>query len=599
MREVDGSGSAGCGLTAQRYEGELADRHLVHGALARWAHIKPQGIALIQSDTGQEADWASFEGSVAAYALELIHLGFRPGDYLAISLPLLIELVFLEYACFKIGVVPAPLDLRLPAADVIRSLGQIRAKGYVFPGQSPGADFAELGRAVRKQCAFIRHFIQVSPSGDAIEGARPFQAFVAHARSLAAEQESIRGSGFESCGKHRTPPADPSPALSLRAAHDRSAARVHRDQPALVIFTTGSTGSPKPALLSHRNITCQNAALTESFRFGEDSRVLVNLPPSHVGCQTELLMSTMFAGGTAILLGTFDAARSLRAVEEHRVGFLGQIPAMFNLEWRLKDYGKYDLSSLEFVAYGGNSVPLEFVEKLASMAPNVATGLGLTETAGFCTYVMRNPSNAGDIWADLGRDVPAYPMSIRKPIAEDGLAGDELPQGEIGHVCFSGPQTFLGYVNDPDATAKVVSRDGFLYTGDLGYRDAAGLRLRGRAKWVLKPFGYQVFPGDIEKHICNLTDKVSACGVVGLEHPVISEEIVAFVEKKPGTELTVQELERHARRLAVYMRPHRYVLLEAGQIPLNRLVKMDYLRLQQMARESAARVGDNETSERA
>ncbi len=593
MREEDDFSRAAPGLTAERYERELADRHLVHGALARWAQLKPQAIALIQADTGQQADWASFEESAAAFALELIHLGFRPGDYLAVSLPLLIELVFLEYACFKIGVVPAPLDLRLPAADVIRSLRLIRAKGYVFPGPSPAADFAELGRAVRKHCGFIHHFIQVSPPGDAIEGAQPFQAFAAHARALAAEYRPIQGSGFESGKGQRLPPDNPLPAPSLRAAHDQSASQVHRDHPALVIFTTGSTGSPKPALLSHRNITCQNAALTESFRFSENSRVLVNLPPSHVGCQTELLMSTLFAGGTAILLSMFDPARSLRAIEEHRVSFLGQIPAMFNLEWRLKDFGKYDLSGLQFVAYGGNSVPPEFVEKLASMAPDVATGLGLTETAGFCTYVMRDSANARDIFAGLGRGVPAYPMSIRKPIGDDGSAGEELPQGEIGHVCFSGPQTFLGYVNDPEATAKAVSTDGFLYTGDLGYRDAAGLHLSGRAKWVMKPFGYQVFPGDIENHICRLREKVSACGVVGLEHPVISEEIVAFVEKKPGAELTLQELERHARALAVYMRPHHYVLLEAGQLPLNRLVKTDYMRLQQMARENAARIRDS------
>jgi len=203
---------------------------------------------------------------------------------------------------------------------------------------------------------------------------------------------------------------------------------------------------------------------------------------------------------------------------------------------------------------------------------------------------MRDSANSRDIFASLGWDVPAYPMSIRKPLGEYGLAGEELPQGETGHVCFCGPQTFLGYVNDPEATAKVVSADGFLYTGDLGYRDGAGLHLSGRAKRVIKPFGYQVFPGDIENHFCTLINKVNACGIVGLEHPVISEEIVAFVEKKPGATLTLQELERHARALAVYMRPHHYVLLEAGQLPLNRLAKTDYMRLQQIARESVARI---------
>ena len=154
---------------------------------------------------------------------------------------------------------------------------------------------------------------------------------------------------------------------------------------------------------------------------------------------------------------------------------------------------------------------------------------------------------------------------------EDGCAGDELPSGEIGHVCFRGPQTFLGYVNDPEATAKAISRDGFLYTGDLGCKDAAGLHLTGREKWVIKSFGYQVFPGDVETHICALTEKVANCVVVGVAHAVASEAVVAVVEKKAGVELSRQELDRQARGLPTYMRPRHWIILEAGQMPLNRV----------------------------
>ena len=271
------------------------------------------------------------------------------------------------------------------------------------------------------------------------------------------------------------------------------------DDGALVIFTTGSTGSPKPALLSHRNITVQNMCICGAF-FGGDrgARTLVNLPASHVGGQTEMLMSTFFGGGTAVLLEVFDAGRSLRAIAQHRVEILGQIPAMFNLEWMLKDYDRHDLSSLKFAAYGGHAVSRPFVDQLAAMAPVIGTGLGLTEAAGFCTYVQANAAGRETILAGLGVDMPIYPCTIRQPMRADGNAGDELPSGEIGHVCFRGPQTFLGYVNDPAATAKAISRDGFLYTGDLGYKDAAGLHLTGREKWVIKSFGYQIFPGDVE-----------------------------------------------------------------------------------------------------
>ena len=173
-------------------------------------------------------------------------------------------------------------------------------------------------------------------------------------------------------------------------------------------------------------------------------------------------MSTLFGGGTAVLLEIFDAGRSLRAITQHHVEILGQIPAMFNLEWMLKDYDRHDLTSLRFAAYGGNAVSRPFVDQLAAMAPVIGTGLGLTETAGFCTYIQANRDEKETILAGLGQDMPVYPCSIRQPMRSDGHAGDELPSGEMGHVCFRGPQTFLGYVNDPSATAQAISRDGFL-----------------------------------------------------------------------------------------------------------------------------------------
>ncbi|MGA2673051.1 MAG: fatty acid--CoA ligase family protein, partial [Terracidiphilus sp.] len=273
------------------------------------------------------------------------------------------------------------------------------------------------------------------------------------------------------------------------------------------------------------------------------------------------------------------------AIAEHRVQLLGQIPAMFNLEWMLKEYDRYDLSSLRFAAYGGNAVSRPFMDKLATMAPVIGTGLGLTETAGFCTYIQADAAERETVLGGLGQDMPVYPCTIREAMRDDGNAGEEMASGAIGHVCFCGPQTFLGYVNDAAATARTISRDGFLYTGDLGYKDAAGLHLTGRDKWVIKSMGYQIFPGDVEQHICGLTEKVANCVVVGVEHEVISEAVVAVVEKRAGVELERPELDRHARGLPSYMRPRHWIVLEAGQMPLNRVAKPDYLRAQEMARQ--------------
>jgi fatty-acyl-CoA synthase len=369
----------------------------------------------------------------------------------------------------------------------------------------------------------------------------------------------------------------------------QAASAVGENDGAQVIFTTGSTGYPKPALLSHRNITCQNMCLGAAFGMDPNTRMLVNLPPSHVGGQAEQLMTTLFYGGTAVLLHIFDPAKSLQAIQDYQVTVLGQIPAMFNLEWRLPDYEQYDLSSLEMAICAGQQVPRQLVEKVATMAPTYPTGLGLTECAGFCTYTPLDAS-VDDLVSGIGYDMPVYPLAIREPMKEDGTAGDEMADGESGHICFQGPQTFLGYVNDPEATAKTVSSDGWLYTGDLGYRDEKGLHFSGRAKWVIKPKGYLVFPAQVEDHLCELRDKVAVAGVVGVDHNVWIEAIVAFVEPRPGVELDTTQLEDHARGIASYMRPSHYVILEAGGLPLNRVSKTDYVRLHEMALEEVARL---------
>ncbi len=484
--------------------------------------------AIINATKATSITWAEFAGLSRMLAAELSRMGFRKGDRLACSMPLLTEHILLEYACFRLGVIHAPLDPRLSATELLRALTLIEPKGYWG-----FADYAPL----REACPFVEHFID-------------FPQFVgrAQANSAAAPQ-------FGPIDEH---------------------------EPAQIIFTTGSTGSPKAALLSHRGITAQNLALGTGFEFGQE-RVLVNLPPSHVAAQSELLMTALFFGGTAVILEVFDAALSLEAIEKHRVALLGQIPALFNMLWRHSTFQTRDLSSLKVAVYGGQSVPRPFLDQLAGMAPKIGTGLGLTETSGFCTYTPLS-GDVDDIEGTLGFAMPLYPMSIRGPMNSDGTAGRELTAGETGHVCFRGPQNFLGYFNNAEATRTALSSDGYLYTGDLGSLDQRGLRFAGRARFVIKPGGYQVFPGDVEAHFAQLTDQVASVGVVGVPHPLLSEAIVAFVERKAGAELKEADLRRHARSLTGYMRPMRFVIVEPGQLPLNRVAKVDTLRLIEQAR---------------
>ena len=553
--------------TLDHYEKDYADRHLVHGCVAKWAKELPDKIAIIDVDGEKEYTYRQFDQAATALALKLLKLGFRKGDFLATSLPFLAEHIFLEYACFKIGVIHAPLDLRLKGPEVIRSLGMIQAKGFAFLGKTPVADFSALGMAVKDNCPFVDVFIQFTPPDETLD-------FALCAFTVAAEAEVEAKAAL----------ADPASSETLKLYMETTASIVETDG-CQVIYTTGSTGFPKPALLSHTNITCQNMCLGAAFGILDDSRMLVNLPPSHVGGQAEQLMTPFFWGGTAVVLRIFDPAKSLAAIQKYKVDSFGQIPALFSMEWKLPNYQDFDLSSLRFALYGGQQVTRQFLEQLAAMAPKFGTGLGLTELGGFCTYSPLD-GTVDDILASVGFDMPVSPLSIRQPIKADGSAGDELPDGEAGEICFAGPQVFIAYVNNEEAYKATVSTDGVCYTGDLGFKDETGLHFSGRSKLVIKPKGYQVHPAQIEEHFAALSDKVAAAAAVGAQHELFTEGVVLFVEKKPGAELTEDDLKAHAKEIAGYMRPSLYVILEAGQLPLNRVAKTDYVLLKQQAKDA-------------
>ncbi|MCA9231030.1 MAG: AMP-binding protein, partial [Planctomycetales bacterium] len=426
-------------------------------------------------------------------------------------------------------------------------------------------DFAEIAKEVQRECPFIEHYIQFAEPQELIARAIGSTELISTATALWKNYQTEDSS-------------------ELARQYQAATAAIVPTDGAQVIYTTGSTGLPKPALLSHRNITCQNMCMAVAFELFDSPSMLVNLPPSHVGCQAEQLMTTLFAGQTAILLHVFDAEKSLQAIDKYGAACYGQVPAMFNLQWRLPNYAKYDLSSVKKVMFGGQQVPREFIEQLLSYHRPLGTGLGLSEMAGFVTYTGLTEDVAA-LSESLGWWMPVTPMTIRKPMKEDGTAGEELSWGEKGEICFSGPQVFIDYVNNPEAYAKTVSSDGICYTGDLGSIGENGLIFSGRSKLVIKPKGYQIHPAQVESHFAQLKDQISICGAVGASHHVFSEAVVLFIEMKPEIQLTREQLEQHALGIASFMRPLHYVLLEPGAFPLNRISKIDYVKLSELAQQ--------------
>ncbi|MBN2283352.1 MAG: acyl--CoA ligase [Deltaproteobacteria bacterium] len=540
---------------------------LLNSYIEHWARETPHRAAMIQHEDGRSFTYSKFLKFIDYFALRLLDMGIEKGDRVATLLVLIPEHVMLMYACFKIGAILAPLDVRLKDDEVVRDLKKIRPKAFFFLGNTPVRDFRDAGRAVRDACPDVRHLVQVTPDpkpGDIMDGAFGITEMMDKKRIVYLMLKELLTHRLQVAAREITPKT-----------------------PALIIYTTGTTGEPKPALLSHENIIVQNEILARGAEMEDDARILINLPPSHVGCVTEGFMTTMFVGGTAVLLRIFDVKHTLEAIEKHRVNAFGQIPTQYRMLWAHPDYERYDLSSLKFVIYAGSAVDVGFLKKLSSMAPKFGTGIGMTENAGFATFTPQGIS-IEEMAGQVGRSFPDLAeVSVRAPMNVDGTAGLELPDGEIGEICYHPPIVFPGYYDQPEETAKVISREGILYTGDLGYFKDMGsyraLYLAGRRKFVIKQKGYNVFPDEVEAYIAEL-EGVDAVEVIGMEHRLFDEGIFAFVRPKPGAQLSPETVMEHCSGIAAYKRPQHVEIWQPGEMfPLTRSTKVDKLELKKIA----------------
>ncbi len=544
-----------------------------------WSEKRPDQAAMIQYEDGKTVSYNQFRSYIDYFALRLLDMGIKKGDRVATQLVLVPEHVMLMYACFKIGAMIAPLDLRLKKEEIVRDINKITPKAFFFLGNTPVTDFREIGKAVKASCPGVDHLVQFTPDpkpGEIIEGAISITDMMKKWRLVRLKLADL-----------------------LLKRLKKAYAQIDPRTPALIIYTTGTTGEPKPAMLCHENIIVQNQILERGIGLpdspdGPGYVTLINLPPSHVGCVTETMMTTFFKGGTAILLRIFDVEATLAAIEKHKVTLLGQIPTQFRMLWQHPNYESYDLSSLKYVAYAGSAGDTPFLKRLAAMAPAFGTGIGMTENAGFATFTPPDIS-VEEMAGQVGRAFPDLAeVTIRQPMTEDGYAGEEVPTGETGEICYHPPIVFLGYFNQPGETAKAISKEGILYTGDLGYFKEMGsynaLYLSGRRKFVIKQKGYNVFPNEVEEHIAKL-DGVDMVDVIGVKHAVFDEGIFAFVRLQKGSDLTAGRIMDHCREIAAYKRPQHIEVWPHGQeFPLTRSAKIDKLKLVDMAEDIIGRL---------
>lgn len=348
---------------------------------------------------------------------------------------------------------------------------------------------------------------------------------------------------------------------------------IDEDDPAVILFTSGTSGRAKGATHSHRNVIAASwyillgdALATEmGFPPPPDRRFLLMSPLFHIASLHNLAVPRLAAGDTAIVYeGRFEIDRVLEMIEAERVTNWGAMPTMLSRLVSHPDLGKYDLSSLRSLSVNSAPSSAELKERVRAALPaagqSLVTTYGLTESSTAATM-----ATAADLFADpdtVGSPVPNVEVSVRGP------SGDEVPDGIEGEIWLRGAQMMLEYWNDPVATRASTAPGGWFRTGDIGIFRDGRLRISGRRSDLILRGAENVYPAEVE-NVLNGHPTISECGVFGVPCSDLGEEVAAIVVTEPGASITEGELTSYAReRLAKYKVPGRW-LITTEPLPRN------------------------------
>lgn len=328
------------------------------------------------------------------------------------------------------------------------------------------------------------------------------------------------------------------------------------DDVAMILYTSGTTGHPKGAMLTHGNFWSNslNAMLAIGTR---DDTTLNFAPMFHVGGLCSVSLPTLMAGGHLVMQRAFDAGAVLRAIARYRISLSFAVPAMLLFISQHPDFAGADLSSLRMFTVGGAPMPEPLLRLYGERGIPVHQGYGMTETTSTITFL--NPARSHDKLGSCGTPAPLNQVRIA------AFAGGRIAQPfERGEVCVRGANVMPGYWNRPDATAAAFDEERWFRTGDVGYFDAEGfLTLCDRVKDMVISGGENVYPAEVESVLYE-HPAIAEVAVIGAPDEKWGERVVAVAALKPGTVLTLQDLQGFAeRKLARYKLPRELRLMAA------------------------------------
>ncbi|HEY2130571.1 MAG TPA: AMP-binding protein [Streptosporangiaceae bacterium] len=477
--------------------------------------------AVVDVPAGRRWTYAQLDADTDTLARGLIAAGIKAGDRVGIWAPNCAEWVLLQYATAKAGVILVNINPAYRSHELSYALGQSGVRLLVSAESFKTSNYRAMV--------------------DGVRGGLPGLDRVIYLGSADWDELFVVG---------RMPIAGGGDQLAERQA------MLSFDDPINIQYTSGTTGFPKGATLSHHNILNNGYFIGEGCRYTEQDRVCIPVPFYHCfGMVLGNLACTTHGAAIVIPAAGFDPAATLRAVAAERCTSLYGVPTMFIAELARPDFASYDLSSLRTGIMAGSPCPVEVMKRVVSemhMA-EVTICYGMTETSPVSAQTRADDDMERRV-STVGRVHPYVEVKIVDP--ETGLT---LPRGATGEMCTRGYSVMLGYWDDPEQTSQAIDQARWMHTGDLAVMDEVGyLNIVGRIKDMIIRGGENVYPREIEEFLYS-HPAIEDVQVIGVPDARYGEEICAWVKLRPGQQLTEQELREFCTGQIAHFKIPRYL----------------------------------------
>ncbi|RYG72626.1 fatty acid--CoA ligase family protein [Lentibacillus lipolyticus] len=452
--------------------------------LAITAGNHPGKTAYVFND--EKTSYMELDGAVTKFASRLQQLGYKKGDHIAIAVGNSPFYVIGLYGALRLGVVAIPVNPQYTANELAYILKDGDVKGIITMD-------VLLGKfeSIRSQLSSVKHYISCESGANISPAASPLYDKL-YSFSEMVEEGSL---GFE-------PP------------------ETEDEETAIILYTSGTTGKPKGAMLTHKNIYSNAKDTADYLTIGGDDRVIAALPMFHVFCLTVALNAPLMNGGTVMIMPKFSPQEVFRLAKEHDATIFAGVPTMYNYILQASEQNGGDLSGIRLCISGGASMPVSLLKQFeAAFNVTVSEGYGLSEASPVtCFNPLDRPRKPGSIGTSI--------MNVENKVVDE--FGEEVPPGEVGELIVRGPNVMKGYYNLEEETAAAL-KDGWLYTGDMARMDDEGyFYIVDRKKDMILVGGYNVYPREVEEVLYDHPG-VAEAAVIGTPHPETGEAVLAFV----------------------------------------------------------------------